>query len=202
MNPPSLTNISLTQRPAPTSDGAAADANQGTVAVTGNGTAEAAVGADGGAVGTLTVAGSVSVTGKVTVVGLIESVFLRKLREKFSGSGDMDKAWPPDAIREDEKAMANEFNDAFSALFLLREGRKKPDADGAEGSAKKLIKELIDETGWPDDKVKVPVPEPWNTNDRFDLFRRYEISSAMDIMMRAFTAKGAGGEVTDHPPGH
>jgi len=143
-------------------------------------------------------------TEAVRVVGVIESEFLKKLRAKFVGNVAGQQLWPPQAALENGAAAkelaAQEFTDAFRALFLLREDFVQPPGDGAEGSARKLIRELIDETGWPFFNDKVPVPEPWSSTDKRDKFRRYEVSSAMDVLMRLFHAKGAGGGSSDMPP--
>ena len=198
-----ITNISVTKHPPPPNGGATI-AESGSVAVVGrgSGTGAATATADGKATGTLSVSGTLAVTGNISVVGIIESEFLRKFREKFFGKPGEEQPWPTTELMMDNKRLAEEFTDAFRTLFLLREEFDPPAADGADGSAKKLIKQLIDDTGWPLFNEKVPVPEPWSASDKRDRFRRYEVSAAMDIMMRAFHCKGTGGggETTGLPP--
>ena len=103
------------------------------------------------------------------------------------GSGDT-APWPRATVNTPAE-VCTEFTDVFRALFLRREGSIDP-SPGERGSAKQMIKELIEKTGWPDSD-SIAVPEPWK--DRVVAFRRYEIACTMDILMRAFHAKGAGG---------
>jgi len=207
MNPPELTNISVAKRPAMEGDTEPKVSEPGTVALVnpGRGTGNGVAIADGSVSGAFVISGMIGVTGNVKVTGTIESAFLAKLREKFSGANPDEPIWPPDAIMQMDEGrdalVAQEFIDVFRALFMLREAGDPPPADGAEGSAKKLLAQLIAETGWPDFEAPatVPVPPPWDNTDDRDPFRRYEISAAMDVLMRLYHAKGPAGG-SDLPP--
>jgi hypothetical protein len=163
--------------------------------------------------GSLTASGAMTVSGDLKIVGMVESEFLKKLRElAFKTDSDGKQIWPPDSVLGNtiasRKLLSQEFMDAWDALFMLEEKLVPVPTDGAPGSAKALIKDLIDATHWPLSSptpaplVPVPVPEPWNTGPHQLAFRRYEVTCAMDILMRAFRNKGAGtgGENTGVPP--
>jgi len=196
-----LTNISVAKRQV-TADAAVEGNNTGSVGIEGraSGTGEATATA-GALSGTFALSGTLTVTGDVKVTGTVDSAFLKKLRTKFIGPDPDNQVWPSDDAVDDEELAASEFIDAFRALFMLREDGVPPPA-GAPGSAKQLIKELVDETGWPAFNENVAVPAPWNTPEKRDSFRRYEVSSAVDVLMRVYHMKGAsaGGEPTQLPP--
>lgn len=170
-----LTNISVTRRPAPTKGALDDEPEEATVESNGNDQPVT----------------TTSVSGQPMITASIESEFLRKLRAKLIGNVPSVQAWPLAEIMDMESEVSDEFTDAFQALFLALEGAMPP-FDGRAGSAKKLIMELIEETEWPAFNDKVPVPAPWNVAMKQDAFRRYEVSAAMDVMMRLYHAKGAG----------
>jgi len=175
-------------------------------------TAAAETGGSVTVTGSLTANGTMTVSGDLKIVGMIESEFLKQVREIFFKKDENGKQiWPPDdaigSSPASRKRMSHEFTDAFDALFMREEGLDDP-TGGPPGSALALVKQLIDATNWPivDETdathVPVPVPDPWNTGPRQLAFRRYEVSCAMDILMRAFRSKGTGtgGENTGLPP--
>jgi hypothetical protein len=193
MEPPPLTSISLTKH-SDTPEALIADG-----AVNGNGTGATHT----EAASTATAVTSLTVSGSVSVIGIIESEFLRKLREKFLGTNAMPQPWPSAAATGMPSLAADEFVDAFRLLFMLKEDFAPIPSDGAPGSARKLLAELVEETGWPDPQ-QCPVPAPWNVSTETDKFRRYEIACAVGIMMRAYDAPpgGVGGGSTPFPPDH
>ena len=151
--------------------------------------------------GKLNVLGSFSTTGTVKFTGMIESPFIKAAREKFGLPPRTPRPWPSnDALRDPQK-MLEEFNDAFLALFMLKEDFKDPPTGGKAGSAKKLIEDLVKATGWPDPE-KIAVPAPWNSEDDIDMFRRYEIGCVVQILMEAYHKAGTGGGSTPFPPDH
>ena len=201
MEPSTLTNVSVERHP-DSPDDVHTDANgysngNGKVtsseAVTTSSTAAAPA-----AVTTLTV------TGTVSVVGMIDSEFIKKFRAKFLGTGATARPWPPASAVGMPSIAKDEFVDAFSLLFMLKEDFAPVPTDGAPGSARKLIQELIEETGWPVDMDKAPIPAPWNVAEKADQFRRYEIGCALNLMMSAYDspAGGVGGGSTPFPPDH
>jgi len=205
MKPP-LTNISVKKQPVPPGSAAVESMDEpGTVTVigTGAGSGEGTAATEGNVEGAFLISGALNITGNVKVFGTVDSEFLKLLKQKFAQTDANGKLlWPPDAIMEDEVAIAGEFTDAFVALFKLQEGGIGPPTDGVPGRAKKLIEELVVATGWPAFNLTVPVPAPWNKEDRRDSFRRYEVSAAVDVLMRIYHLKGAGGsaEPTGLPP--
>src|SRR3954471_5618207 len=197
MKPP-LTNISVVQRPAPPPPARTVDA--GTRAGNGNGQDSSTTPYNLNVTGAISYTGSSSVTiaGDVSIIGMIESPFLKAFRDKFIGSG-AEPAWPRATVNTPAE-FATEFTDLLRTLFLRREASVSP-PDGAPGSAKQMIKELLDDTQWPD-KIKSPVPEPWNSNGHFVAFRRYEIACALNILMQTYNSSGQGGGIGGYPPDH
>ncbi len=128
--------------------------------------------------------------------GLVESEFLKKFREKFIGPDAENPPWPRE-ITNTPLEYANEFVAVFRSLFMLLEGEDVPPA-GPANSAKQMVKELIDETGWPSGAA-VPVPAPWKAT-RARAFRRYEIAAAINILMGAYNSEGPGGDASGYPP--
>ncbi len=191
-----LTNISVARHP-PRQRAMNAEGD----AETGNGPTGAIAPPTVNITGAITYTGSSSVTisGDVNVIGMVESEFLSKFREKFAGNG-APKPWPRQSTNTPAE-FCTEFTDVLRALFLRNEGSVTP-PDGAPGSAKQIIKELIAETDWPADSPKAAVPEPWNSNGQSAAFRRYEISCAIYILMRTFDGLGSGGGSTPFPPDH
>lgn len=199
MKPP-LTNISVSKLPRPLTAVMPADGDSDTA----NGNGQSVTQTTLNVIGAITYAGSSSVTvvGDVEVVGMVESLFLTKFREKFMGTGapGEQKPWPRPSVNTPLE-FTTEFTDVFRSLFLLLEAGTTP-AGGVPGSAKQMILELITDTHWPADTADAPVPEPWNSNGQFNAFRRYEIASAMHLLMRTFNGLGAGGGSTPFPPDH
>jgi len=194
-----ISNISVAQRPMPPATVMAPDGGTDT----GSGAEAGAIPSNLNVTGTLTCTGtsSVTVNGDVTVVGMVESEFLGKFREKFVGSGAA-KPWPRAAVNT-KAEFSTEFTDVFRSMFLRREASIDP-PEGEPGSAKQMIKELIEETGWPDNAA-IPVAEPWKSQGRVVAFRRYEITCAMYILMQEYHAQnndGAGGGSSELPPNH
>jgi hypothetical protein len=200
MEPPPLSNVSVARHPEKSSVATGTNGCTDSATVTGSGAGTVTNTAAAG--DTLNIRGSVSVTGPVTIVGTIESDFLNKFRVKFGVPGQTPRPWPSNDILSKPDKMVEEFKDVLHALFICRETFADPPTGGTAGSAKKLIEDLIKDNEWPHKFEKAPVPAPWKTDKERDLFRRYEVSAAMDILMRAYDAAGAGGGSTPFPPDH
>ena len=128
--------------------------------------------------------------------GIIESEFLKKFRAKFTTADAGTPAWPRQSVNTPAE-FASEFTAVFRSMFLLLEDDEVP-AAGPAKSAKQMIKELIEETGWPDGTM-VPVPDAWKLK-RYRAFRRYEISASIAILMEIYNSLGPGGDPSGYPP--
>jgi len=126
--------------------------------------------------------------------GLVESEFLKQFRAKFVGAEN--PPWPRETTNTPME-FANEFVAVFRSLFMLLEDDVVPQV-GPAHSAKQMIKELVDETHWPNGAT-IPVPAPWKPT-RARAFRRYEIAAAITILMRAYDKGGPGGDPSGYPP--
>jgi hypothetical protein len=141
-------------------------------------------------------AGNVAVTG--TVTGMVESVFLKKFREKFLGTGG-PRPWPRAAVNTNAE-FTTEFTDVFRSMFQRLEASIAAPQSNVDGSAKQMIQQLLEETGWPN-PAKAPVPEPWKSDGHEGVFRRYEIACAMNILMQAYhNDQPIGGGISSFPP--
>jgi len=128
--------------------------------------------------------------------GLVESEFLKKFRTKFVGPDQENPPWPRETVNTPLE-YSNEFVAVFRSLFMLLEHDEVPPA-GPANAAKQMVKELIDETQWPNGAA-VPVPTPWKVK-RARAFRRYEIGAAINILMEAYNSGGPGGDPSGYPP--
>jgi len=158
-------------------------------------------------IGKVTGTGTITVGGELKVVGMVESPFLKMVRETFTQTNGGTQLWPPegamDSTPDSRELLAKEFADAIHAMVRRREDQSFTMPDGPHGSAKKLLKTLVEATRWPAfDNNSIAVPEPWSIPQRRDSFRRYEAACTVEIMMRAFHAKGTGtgGDTPKMPP--
>jgi len=129
--------------------------------------------------------------------GMLESDFLTQVREKFIGSG-AEPNWPgatePDPIAK----AALELPDVLGAMFLLVEGRTTSLLGGAPGTALAILNDAATAAQWPSDNSAVPAE--WK--DSKQIFRRYEVACAINIMLEAYSSTGGGGGPRDWPPEH
>ena len=116
---------------------------------------------------------------------MVESEFLKKFRAKFVGSDQENPPWPRETVNT-ALEYANEFVAVFRSLFMLLEHDDVP-LTGPAKSARQMVKDLIDETHWPNGE-SIPVPAPWKVN-RARAFRRYEIGAAINISWRRTTRR-------------
>jgi len=136
--------------------------------------------------------------------GLIESDFVKMIRAKIIGDGDVPN-WPPEGqVLTDADAIAD-MNDALTLLFMRNEGKPLPSKIPAAKSLAKIVRDLLGKSKWPEEPPKIPTrfrPDPaLGLPNRMAAFRRYEIACAFNIMMRAFhVGSGAAGSDTDWPP--
>jgi hypothetical protein len=129
---------------------------------------------------------------------MVASQFIVKLRDTFLSEDAIDNLWSPQFTDPDapnrNALIAADIASAFRSLFMRNEARAAPEP-GAVDSAAKRMKELIEETQWPENAA-FPVPAPFNE----DAFRRYEVGCAVAILMEAFHRGGPGGDPSNFPP--
>jgi hypothetical protein len=127
--------------------------------------------------------------------GLIESEFLIAFRARFIGSGP-NPNWPASQSQAGALAIAQkEIPEVLSAMFAKVENGD-PLPGGPAGSGLALLSEVATATGWPGPDSEVPAG--WE--DHPAIFRRYEISGAMNIMLAAYNRVGASGGPKEWPP--
>ncbi len=136
--------------------------------------------------------------------GLIESDFVKLMRAKIIGDGDVPN-WPAEGqVLTDADAIAD-MNDALTLLFLRNEGKPLPSKIPAAKSLAKIVRDLLGKTKWPEEPPKIPTrfrpDSELGLPNRKAAFRRYEVACAFNIMMKAFhMGGGAAGSGTDWPP--
>jgi len=137
--------------------------------------------------------------------GMLNSSFIRKLRNTFLKGTDATQLWSVGFATGDpvqRKVLIKEdLADCFRSLFQVHESTPPaPPLPGTPTSATQLMASLITQTGWAEDiDGKVPVPAPWNAADE-DQFRRYEVACAMNILMQAYSLFGESGGRPTWPP--
>lgn len=144
--------------------------------------------------------------------GLIESDFVRMLRERIIGDDPDAPNWPTDLAEDHEEEDAiKQINLASELLFLRCEGEPLPGKIHPARSLPRIIQELLKEVpGWPEEEPPV-IPlrfhkdehaKPPRPLDRRVAFRRYEVACAFNIMMQAWNLFGAAGMKTgsEWPP--
>ena len=135
--------------------------------------------------------------------GLIESDFVKLLRDRIIGDGDAPN-WPPEGeVLSDVDAIA-EMNDALTLLFLRNEGKPLPGKIPGAKSLAKIVRDLLGKSKWPAEPPKIPTrfrPDAaLGLKNRKAVFRRYEVACAFNIMMKAFHMGSAAGSGTEWPP--
>lgn len=134
---------------------------------------------------------------ELTSDGLVASAFLKAIRARFIGSGAGLPIYPGVPQSAAVAKILQEFPEALKAMLTVLEDGGGFPASPAPGSAVALVMAAAQDSGWPNDATTVP--SDWRTLS-FTKFRRYEIASAMNIMMQAFHHSGVGGGTTGFPP--
>jgi len=130
-------------------------------------------------------------------LGMLSSKFITRMRDAFLGPEGSAQLWGDDFADPDDKQLIGEdLSTALRSMFLRLEIAPRPaPLPGTPGSATKLLAQLITETNWPENDADFPTPRPWG----HDTFRRYEITCAVNILMRAYNLHGPGGPPTWPP---
>jgi len=128
------------------------------------------------------------------VNGMVDSKFLKELREAFLSPAALSSLWNAQFTRSAapnrKELIAADIAGAFRSVFMRNEVPTLEPESGAANSATKLMKEVLlgDAKDWPRDLTKFPVPPPY----RAAAFRRYEIACAVSIIMQAYNKHGPG----------
>ena len=139
------------------------------------------------------------------ITGLIESDFVKKLRARIIGDDGMP-IWPAELeVDHEEEDAIRQINLACELLFLRCEGEPLPSKIHPARSLPRIIQELFNEVpNWPDNEPpRVPrrFKEGPKRPDRFNMFRRYEVACAFNIMMKAWDMSQSGGSTgAEWPP--
>lgn len=127
--------------------------------------------------------------------GMLSSKFITRMRATILSPEQGVQLWGEDfANPRDKKLIAEDLANAFRSLFLHLEVPQAMDA-GTPGSATKLLAQLVTETGWPDNDADFPTPRPWER----EIFQRYEVVCAANILMNAYNRHFPGGGPTWPP---
>ena len=126
--------------------------------------------------------------------GLVASVFLKAVRAAFFddlGAPTYPGVPPAAAVAK----IMQEFPEALVAMLTVLEDGGEFPANPAPKSAVARVIAAATASGWPNEST---VPDDWSAS--FPKFRRYELVSAMNIMMQAFHHSGVAGGTTGFPP--
>jgi hypothetical protein len=138
---------------------------------------------------------------EATSDGLLVSEFIAEIRAQFIGAG-AKPTYPGVAQDIAVPKVIEELPEALEAMLSVREDGANFPATATAGSALELVIAAAKKTGWP--KKTSSIPEEWRKTDtdsnRTATFRRYEIASAINIMIQAYNRNGSGGGSTDFPP--
>jgi len=133
--------------------------------------------------------------------GMLVSEFIAEIRAQFIGAG-VKPTYPGVAQDIAVSKVIEELPEALEAMLSAREDGTDFPATATAGSALELVIAAARKTGWP--KKTSSIPEEWRKTDtdsnRTATFRRYEIASAINIMIQAYNRNGSGGGSTDFPP--
>src|SRR5688572_21560976 len=133
---------------------------------------------------------------EMTSDGLVASVFLKAIRAQFVGGVPSKPIYPGVPKSEAVGKIIKEFPEALSAMLTVLEDGGLFPASPTPGSAVALVMAAAKVSGWPNDVATVP--GEWREKS-FTKFRRYEIVSAMNIMMQAYHHGGVAGGTTGFP---
>jgi len=139
---------------------------------------------------------------EITSDGLVVSEFLTKVRAQFLGS-DKKPLYPGKDVTKVQAAakVIEEFPQALEAMLRAVIAGDDLPKDPQAGSALQLITAAATDADWPNGDSEIP--EDWRpsaTEDLTPTFRRYEVVSAMNIMMQAYNLSGTGGGSSNFPP--
>ena len=148
---------------------------------------------------------SASKSGSLSKFGMVDSKFIAKLRTEFLGAAGAT-LWGPgfaSPASPNLKAMIGaDLADAFRSMFLVLEDTVNAPAPlpGTTDSATQRVASVIAATGWPDNDTNFAVPAEWDEADQ--VFRRYEIACAVNILLQAYNLHFPGGppEWPPHKP--
>jgi hypothetical protein len=135
-------------------------------------------------------------TSELTSDGLVASPFLNAIRAEFIGSGPKP-TYPGVPKSEAVGKIIREFPEAMAAMLTVLEDGGLFPANPTPGSALALVMKAAKDGGWPNETTTVP--SDWREKS-FTKFRRYEIASALNIMMQAYHHSGVAGGTTGFPP--
>lgn len=139
---------------------------------------------------------------EMTSDGLVVSEFLTKVRARFLGSGGKPLYPGKDVTKVEAAAkVIDEFPKALEAMLkAVIVGDDLPAAPKS-GSALELLIAAATDADWPNGDSSIPEEwRPSSTEDLTPTFRRYEVVSAMNIMMQAYNLSGTGGGSSNFPP--
>lgn len=133
--------------------------------------------------------------------GLLVSDFLDAIRAQFIGSGPKP-AYPKGPKDKASAKVIREFPEALAAMMKAFEDGDDFPADAKEDSALALVIAAAAQAKWPNGGASIPAEWAMSPSgdDLTSTFRRYEIVSALKIMMRAYNQVGTGGGGTNFPP--
>lgn len=134
---------------------------------------------------------------EITSDGLVASPFLNAIRARFIGSSPATPIYPGVPQSQAVAKIMQELPEAMNAMLDVLENGGLFPATPTPGSAVALVMAAAQESGWPNDVSTVPIE--WRTQS-FTKFRRYEIASAMNLMMQAYHHSGVSGGTTGFPP--
>jgi hypothetical protein len=109
----------------------------------------------------------------------LRTKFMEEFREQFVGTSK-PAVWPVKG--QSTESILKDIVDAFNILTAAAEFGKMPNRDNS-GSVEDKIADIFHNTGWPTEKA----PLPKRLAKRVPAARRYEISSAVDSLIEAFS---------------
>lgn len=138
---------------------------------------------------------------RTTSGGLLVSRFLTEIRKEFLGAANAP-AWPGQPQPEAKRILIRELPEVLRVMLEVLEDLAPFPAGAPAGSAVDRFIQAATRAGWPNDGADIP-REYRNTAAKQNLtamFRRYELASAVNLMVQAYHRTGAGGGASSFPP--
>jgi hypothetical protein len=138
---------------------------------------------------------------RTTSGGLLASQFLTEIRKEFLG-GANPPPWPGPAQPEAKRTLIRELPEVLRVMLEVLEDLAPLPAGAPAGSAVDRFIRAATRAGWPNNGADIP-REYRNTTANQNLtaaFRRYELASAINLMVQAYHRSGAGGGASSFPP--
>jgi hypothetical protein len=138
---------------------------------------------------------------RTTPGGLLASRFLGEIRNEFIGANN-PPAWPGQPQPEAKHILIREMPEVLRVMLEVLEDLASFQTGAPAGSAVDRFIKAAQRVGWPNNGADIP-REYRNTPANQNLtamFRRYELASAINILMQAYHRTGAGGGSSSFPP--